>query len=159
LEIHPSDIVFIIISIMIMFFLLRGILWKPLYKLLSARTAAIQESLDRAEKAGEEVESLKTEYQTKLDGLEEEGRALLRQSNMRADEQAKQILAEARSQADAVLEEARIKIESEKAIAVARARDEVAQMATDMAAQILKREISPKDTKTAAEEFFRESAQ
>jgi F0F1-type ATP synthase membrane subunit b/b' len=48
------------------------------------------------------------------------------------------------------------KIEGEKARAVAEARTEVALLATEIAARILKREVSAVDNKAVAEDFFRE---
>ena len=156
-DIHPSDIALNVINIVVLFVLLRLILWKPLHRFLSARAASVQETLDNAEKAQEEALALKETYQQNLDGLETEGRELLRASHIQAEEEVKEILAQAKTQAEGILAEARVKIESEKAIAVARARDDVAQLATDMAARILKREVTVSDNVSAADDFFDES--
>lgn len=157
MDIHPLDIVLIIVHIVILFFLLRLLIWKPLYRFMQQRAASVQETLDSAKQTKEDAEQLKENYLQKLDGLEAEGRKILRDSHVRAEEEAGEVLSDARRQAQSVLDEARIKIESEKSIAVARARDEVAQLATDMAARILRREVSPGDNKVAAEDFFNES--
>lgn len=157
MDIHPTDLALHIINIIVLFVLLRLILWKPIYRFLEARTESVRESLETAEQTRAEALALKDEYQRSLDGLEAQGRELLRSSHVRAEEEAGEILAEAKRHADSMLADARVKIESEKAIAVARARDEVAQLATDMAARILRREVTPHDNVSAAEDFFAES--
>ena len=156
MDIHPTDIIVNIVHILVLFALLRLILWKPLYRFLSARTETVRKTLDSAEQAKRDAQKLKNEYEQKLEGLGEEGRALLRDNHIQAEEEAKRILAEANAKAETIIRDARVKIEAEKADAVAGAREEVAQLATDIAARILKREVSVSDTVAVTEDFFRE---
>lgn len=157
MDIHPTDIIINIINILVLFVLLRVILWKPVHKFTSARAESIREAVDGAEQAKQEALALKDEYKKSIDGLEAEGRVLLRESHIKAEEEAKSIVAEAKEQAQTIIADARVKIEGEKSVAVARARDEVAQLATNMAAHILKRAVTAADSAAAAEDFFNES--
>ena len=56
-----------------------------------------------------------------------------------------------------MLREARRRIEDEKQQAIIGARHEVAELATLMAAKVLRREVSLADSTNAAEDFFNET--
>ena len=154
MDIHPVDILIYVINIAVLFMLLRWILWKPVGRFLSARTARVRAELDKAEKARLEADALKKEYEEGLAGIEAKGRDMMRESQIKASEEAEEILNEARENAKAMIAEARERIAEEKDRAIENAHREVAQLATDMAARILKREVVPDDSMSAVNDFF-----
>ena len=156
MEFHPIDIVISLINIAVLFILLRLILWKHINRYLSERSRRVKAELDSVEKSRLEVEALKLEYEEKMDGIEASGRDLMRESQIKASEEAEQTLMEAREKARVMIQEARVRISEEKELAVVNAEHEIAQIATDMAARILKREVSAGDTNTAIDDFFRD---
>ena len=157
LDLHPVDILINIINIAVLFFLLRIILWKPVIRFLTERAERVRSELADAEKALLDAEALKQEYSKDLEGIEEQGREMMRESQTKASEEAEEILSEARETAKSMISEARERIAEEKERAIDNACREVAQLATDMAARILKREVSPGDSIGAVDDFFRES--
>ena len=64
---------------------------------------------------------------------------------------------DARDKAVVMMAEARERIADEKERAIVNARYEVAQLATDMAARILRREVSKEDSINAVNDFFRDA--
>ena len=157
MDLHPVDILINIINIVVLFILLRIILWKPAYKMLSERAARVQKELQDSQNTLLEAESLKQEYTENLAGIEAQGRSMMRETQIKATEEADEILTDAREKAKTMIAEARERISEERERAVDNARREVAQLATDMAARILKREVMPVDSITAADDFFNES--
>jgi len=155
-DLHPSDILIHIINIFVLFLLLRGILFKPVSKFLSGRTARIGNELKDAETKNVEAKELKAVYEKHIETFEEQGHGIIRDSQVKASEEAAAIIKDARNQAETVIADAQQKIANEKARAVAEARTEVALLATEIAARILKREVSSVDNKAVAEDFFRE---
>ena len=151
-----SDILIHIINIVVLFILLRAILIKPVSRFLSARTERIAKAQKDAETTQAEALELKKVYEQHMETYESEGRELIRQSQLKASDEASAIVRDARNQAEMLIADARSRIESEKVKAVAGARTEVALLATELAARILKREVSAVDNKTVAEDFFRE---
>ena len=157
MDLHPVDILINIINIVVLFILLRIILWKPVYRLLSERAARVQKELDDSQQAMLEADALKQEYAESLAGIEAQGRNMMRDSQIKATEEADEILGDAREKAKTMVAEARERIAEERERAVENARREVAQLATDMAARILKREVIPEDSISAVDEFFSET--
>ena len=154
MELHPVDILINIINIVVLFFLLRSILWKPVNKFLTSRAERVKGELENAEKMRLEAEALKKEYSDELEGIEAHARDVMRESRVKASEEADGILGDAREKARVMIIDARERIAEEKERAIENAHREVAQLATDMASRILKREVAPEDSASAVEDFF-----
>ena len=157
MDFHPEDILISIINIAVLFILLRLILWKHINRFLTAREERVRFILDNAEKTRLEAEALRAEYEAKFEEIEARGRELMRESQTKASEEAEEILKDTRETARNMISEARERIIEERERAIVNAHHEIAQLATDMAARILRREVSPDDSVSAVEDFFRET--
>lgn len=156
MDLSPSEILIHIINILVLFILLRVILIKPITNFLSARKNRIDGDLKDAETKKAEALDMKSAYEKRMETYEEEGHEIIRKSEVKASEEATAIVKEARGQAERIVADAHQKTVAEKAQAVAEARTEVALLATEIAARILKREVSVADNKAVADEFFSE---
>lgn len=152
---QPIDILWNCINIVVLFLLLRMILWRPVSKHLANRAAAVRDQLDVAERTRVEAEALKAQYEHSIAEIEDQGRAILRDSQVRAGTQAKEITDNAQKQAERLFAEAQARIDAERREAVTSASREIAQLAAEMASQILSREVVSTDNLSAADEFFR----
>jgi len=155
-DFHPADILISLINIAVLFILLRLILWKHISRFLSERSQRVRSELETVEKARLDVDGLRKEYEEKIEGAELRGREIMRESQIKAAEEAEEILSEAREKAFGMIVEARERIAEEKERAIVSARNEIAQLATDMAARILRREVSADDSISAVDDFFRD---
>jgi F-type H+-transporting ATPase subunit b len=155
-ELYPLDILIHIINIIVLFLLLRLILFKPVSRFLSERSERINNQLTEAETRLGEAEALKQEYQKSLDSAVEEGHDIVRDSKTRATQEAQLILSGAKAQTDKLFAEAQERIAKEKDRALEQMNHEVAQLSVDIAARILRREVSGADNVALAEEFFHE---
>ena len=158
MELHPVDLVISLINIAVLFILLRLILWKYVHRYLSERAKRVRTELEDAESTRISAQTLKREYEDKVGKIELQGRDMIRESQIKATEASDEILEEAHAKAGALIAEARTIIEEDKQKAILEANHEIAQLATDMAARILRREVSPDDSKHAVEQFFSESS-
>lgn len=156
MELYPLDILIHIINIVVLFLLLRLILFKPVSRYLSERSARISNQLSEAESRLAEAETLKQAYQKQLDKAVEEGHDVIRASKTKATQEAEAILDDAKAQADKFFDEAQERIAKEKERALEQMRQEVAKLSVDIAARILKREVTAADNLALAEEFFHE---
>ncbi|MCL1834721.1 MAG: ATP synthase F0 subunit B [Oscillospiraceae bacterium] len=156
MELHPADILINIVNIAVLFILLRLILWKPISKHLSERAGRVRSELEEADKTLADARELKQEYADELEGIESRARDSMRESRVKAAEEAERILDDAREKSADMLGRARERIAEEREQAVDSARREVTELAAKMAANILKREVAQSDSLSAAEEFFRE---
>ena len=154
MDFHIEDLIVSIINIIVLAALLRLILWKPVSRFLAERAERVRGELESADKARAGAEELRQKYEGQLEDLRSREDDLMRGSKAAAEAETDRMLKEAKEKADNMINDARERIEEEKRQAIAGARHEVAQIATEMAAQILRREVSPIDNRGAAEDFF-----
>ena len=154
MDFHPSDLAFSLINIIVLAFLLRLILWKPVNRFLSERAARVRSELESAEKTRLEAEARLLEYGQQLEGVETRRQEVLRAGQIQASAEAEEILKDAREKSSQLILQARERISEEREREVSGARREMAEMAAEIASSILKREVSPEDSINAAEEFF-----
>jgi F-type H+-transporting ATPase subunit b len=156
-ELYPKELIIHIVNILVTFVLLRLILWKPMLRFMSAREERIKTDLEAAKKLQAEAETVKSDYGRRLDAAQAQGRDIIRDSQTKASEEAGEIINDARRQVEGMMAEARAKIENEREQAIVSARYEMAQMATEIAARILKREVSADDNRAVVDDFFDEA--
>ena len=154
MDFHPEDVIISLINIVVLFVLLRLILWKHVNRFLTDRSNRVQNEMDSAKKQQQEAEALRLEYDKKVDDINERGRDLMRESQLKANEESERILKETRDKAKEMINDAQIRINEEKNQALEKANLEVTRLATDIAARILEREVSQEDNENAVDEFF-----
>lgn len=113
----------------------------PISKALAKRENDIQESMDAAKTAKEEMANLKAENEKLLAEAREERAKLLKE----AKETKNQIIAEAKenakSEASRIMTQANQDIENQKKAAMMEVKNEVGSLALDIAGKVIKREL------------------
>ena len=156
MELYPLDIVIHIINIAVLYFLLRMLLYRPISNYLQARSARIEGELAKAQQTLEQAEQTKQQLDQRLAAAEEEARAIVRRQEEKAAEESAHLLDDARKGADEIMAAAAGRIAQEKARAMRSMREETAQLATEIAARILRREVSLEDNRAVVSNFFSE---
>ncbi len=115
--------------------------FKPIVEALKKREENIQDALDEAKKAKEEMSNLKSENEALLQQAREERVALLND----AKETKNNIIAEAKEKAkvdaNKIVAEARIEIENQKKAALVEVKNTAGLMALEIAEKVIKKEL------------------
>jgi len=155
LDIHPEDVIISLINITVLFILLRLILWKHVIRFLAERKNRVQGEMDDAQKRRNDADKLHDKYNEKLSGIEAQGQEIIQKSKQKANEESEKILKQSRDRAKEMITEAEARIAEEKQQALEDAQLDITGLATQMAAQILEREISEQDNINIVDEFFK----
>ena len=155
MDFHPQDVIISLINIVVLFVLLRLILWKHVAAFLSEREGRVRREKDEAELKRSDAEALYDEYDKKIGEIEEHGRELMRESQAKANAESDRIIRETHERARDIIHEAETRIAQEKDLALEHSREEVTQLATEMASRILGREVSAEDNASVVDEFFK----
>ena len=91
-----------------LFFLLAKMAWKPILASLKEREESIQTALDSAQKAKNEMASLKSENEQLLKQAREERDLILREARDAANRLHDQAQADAKKNADRIIEDAKV---------------------------------------------------
>lgn len=141
LVVDPWWILVSIVQFLVLFFLLRKILWGPVTATLQARADRIREGLEAAEAAKREREQMTVEVERLLGEARREAKAIADRTTKAAEDAASQIRAAAKDEADKIRERGRTDAQQLHDQALAQLRGEVAGMAVLAAGRILGKEV------------------
>jgi F-type H+-transporting ATPase subunit b len=119
--------------------------WKPILAGIRGREESIANALDSAAERDRKSQELLDSYRLKLEGIEEEARQILARSRQEGAAAREALLAEAREEARKLSDEQRRDIEQAKAEALRELNEKTAELAAEMAGQVLRRRLSPQD--------------
>ena len=146
--------IFAWINLLILYILLKKILFKPLKNMIDSRQKEIDDMYQSASDAESDAKSLKAEYEEKMSSAKDESEEIVRAAVRRAQLKEEEILREANVKAARTLERAEEQIELEKKRAVNDVKDQVSSIALDIAAAVISRDVTGSDHEQLINEFI-----
>ena len=141
-------------NLLLLFWIVKKFLYKPVKKMLDARKETIDGSYKRAEEAEQTALLHKKEYEEKLSGAKSEADEIIHSAVQSAKDREKDILTEAKSEADRILRRAEENAALELKKAENTIKEEIVEVSTLISEKILKREISAEDHQTLIDDFI-----
>ena len=139
-----TSVVFIILLI-----LLKRMAWTPILNNVDARNKSIEEALEAAKNARDEMSNLKADN----DRILKEARAERDEMLKEARELKANIISEAKNaakdEADKMIASAKVVIENEKAGAISELKNTVGSLSVDIAEKVLRAELKDVDKQNA----------
>ena len=139
-----TAVVFIILLV-----LLRSLAWKPILSAVKEREQSIEDALNAAKKAKEEMALLNAQNEKILKEARAERDGILKE----AREMKENIINEAKNsatvEANKLIENAKSAIQNEKASAMADIKNQVGQLSIEIAEKILTKELADKSAQVA----------
>ena len=139
-----TAVVFIILLV-----LLRSLAWKPILSAVKEREQSIEDALNAAKKAKEEMALLNAQNEKIMKEARAERDAILKE----AREMKENIINEAKNSATVegikLIENAKTAIQNEKSAAMADIKNQVGQLSIEIAEKILTKELSDKSAQVA----------
>lgn len=137
-------------------FILRRFAWGPIIKGLQDREEKIRADLERAERAAAEANATLEQYRRQLAEARSEAHKIIEQSKQDAGLVAQQLKDQAQSDINQMRGRAETEIDAAKKQAIAEVYEQTADIATQVAGRILRRELDPKQQQTLVDESLRE---
>lgn len=132
------------ISFLILFFLLARFAWKPIMGAIGERERSIEDALLKAEAAKEEMARLTNENEALLKQARAERDLILKEAKQVKDQIIGDAKAAAQTEGNKMIEKAKIEINSQKAIAMADVKNQIATLSVDIAEKILRKQFEDK---------------
>ncbi|MCC6690755.1 MAG: F0F1 ATP synthase subunit B [Bacteroidia bacterium] len=133
----------------IIVFLLKKFAWTPILTMLREREQGIQNALDSAKKAKEEMASLQLNNERILNEAKAERDRLLKEAREMKDSIVNEAKSKAGKEAEKLLAAARESINAEKMAAITELKNQVAVLSIEIAEKILKEDLSSQDKQKA----------
>lgn len=139
---------------LILFLLLKKFLFTPVKAMMDSREKELTDAYALADTMQAQAEGLKAEYAASLSGAKDEADGIVREAYKRAQDQSNQILQEARGKAALVASKAEQEIAQEKKKAINEIKDEISDMAIQIATKVVEKDITAQDHEKLIQEFI-----
>jgi F-type H+-transporting ATPase subunit b len=127
---------------------------KPIQSFFAERRRAIQQDLERSAELQRQAEERYAKWQRRLVDLERELEGIRRVSRERAEAEREHILSDARASAARIEQTARLAVDQELRRAREQLRDEASKLAVELAAGLLREQVTPADRDRLLDEFI-----
>ncbi len=143
-------------NLIILYFFLKKLLFKPVKNMIDSRQKEVDDMYADAEAARAEATEMRLEYDEKISHANEESEQILRTAQRKAQLKEEEIIKEAGIEAARIRERAEGEILLEKKRMLTEIKDEVSDMAIDIATAVIEREISAKEHSALIDSFIDE---
>jgi len=145
-----------IVNFLIIFYLLKKFLYKPVLGMLKKRADKIEEGLKQAEESRVSLEKTLDEEKKILVKAQEEARAIIEESRSQAVVVSQQIEEDTRKQADRILKEAKEQIDQESKDTERKLSEKVSVLAEGMLTKSLEGFFGEKEQKQIASKIVKQ---
>ena len=154
LDPHVGLIIWTIITFLVVLFVLKKFAWPHLLAALDEREQRISDAIATAEQARQEAEEVLREHRQKLAAADEEARQVVAEAREAGANVRQTIVSQAREEAERMLDQARTSIESEKRAAIAELRRETANLAVQAAGALIDANLDDEKNRGLVDDFI-----
>jgi len=133
------------LTFLLLLVLLRKFAWKPILKAVKSREDSIEEALEAAALAKEEMAGLKADNEKILNEAKLERDKLLKEAREMKDKIINEAKEKATAEQNKIFENGRLTIQNEIAAAETKLKNTVAKLSVDIAEKVIKTELSDKN--------------
>ncbi|MDD2554296.1 MAG: F0F1 ATP synthase subunit B [Desulfotomaculaceae bacterium] len=148
-----------IVDFVILLIFLKLVVYKPLCKLLENRSEHVANNIAAAEQERQEAEQLKAGYEAEMRRAREKAQEIVEKATRASEDQALQIVSNAKNEAEKLKENALAGIEREKQKAVAELREQVATLSVLVAGKIINKTMSKDIQRSMINDFIKEAGE
>lgn len=155
MDINPTTIFITIVNFIILLLFLRHFLFDKVNGAIESRANEVKETIDRANADRAEAEALKSENQEKLKMAKEEGKTIVSQYKLKAEEVSEDIVKEANREAQLIMERAKKEAERQKEKLTSELREETVNLAVLLSSKALEKSINEEEHRRLIQDFIK----
>ncbi len=149
-----SAVIWQIIGFVLLIVLLGRLVKKPLASFLSQRQEEVRNAMEQAARKKEEAEALLSEWQRKVDSLNQEVKDLHQRIREEGEAEQKKIVSRAKEEGERIRRQAGVVAEQEVTKARAALKGEMVDLSVALAEKLLKEAIKPQDQERLIQEYI-----
>lgn len=153
MELDVVRIGWTIVNFILLYFILRHFLFKPVNGTIESRQQDIKNDIDTAQADRIEAEKLKKENVEKLAHAREEGKAIVEDYKVKAEKVSEEITTGASNEAQLILERAKKEAEREKEKAEDEIKSQVVELAMLISSKALNKSLDETEHRRLIEDF------
>lgn len=130
------------LSFLIVVFILSKFAWKPILNSLKERETSIEDALNAAKKAKDEVANMKAENEALLQEARMERNRMMKEARDTKDAIISEARTKAKTESDRLLAIARESIQNEKMSAITELKNQVATLSIEIAEKVIRQQLA-----------------
>ncbi len=158
LGVNLSTLIAQIVNFVILFALLYVFAYKPIMKMLDARSGKIKEGMEQAESMKAQAAHAEEEIKKQLETASKEGQARIARAVQAAEEVKQKAQEEARQEGEVLIKRARTEIQHERDEAIDELRKEFADLTIKAAEKVIDRSLDKEAHRQLIDKVLEESA-
>jgi len=143
-----------VINILVLCFILKKLLFKPVTKFMNNRTKKIEDALKEAEESKEMVRQMKLEYDEKIKVAKDEGQKVIEMYRNMAEKEYNSIIDSAKKEANQMILNAKAELEVEKEQLIASIKGEISDLVFATSEKILRKNLDNDTNRKLISEFI-----
>ncbi len=147
-----------VINFGILFLVLRFVAYKPIMRMMDARSNKIKDSLEQAGRIKQQAAVAEQETAKKIEEAGAEARRLIAQATASGEAMRQKAQADARTDAEKLIAQARGQISQERDDAIGELRKEFADLTVLAAEKVIKRSLDKEAQRSLIEQTLEESS-
>lgn len=153
-----SNFFFSILNLIVLYFILKKILFRPVTNHMTDRANKIQEAIDSAARTKDMIEEMKLEYDEKIRNSTEEGKKIVNEYIDKANKEYEDILKKAKESSNKLIDEAREEIEIEKKQALMEIKEEISDLVLRVGEKLIKKNLDDEDNRKIISDFIKDES-
>ena len=143
-------------NLLLLTWIIKKFLFKPVKKMLDARRAAIDEDYAQAKAAQEEAEESRLNYEAAMAAARQTSDQIIADASRTAEYRSNEIVAEARERASEIRRQAETDALLERKKAEDEMKHEIANVSAQLTGKLLQREINEEDHRELIDSFLKD---
>lgn len=156
LNINFFTALFTLVNTVVLFLVLKKFLFKPVMRMIADRQQEIDDMYDKADREKEQAALLRSEYEQKLSVAADTSERLVKEAVARGQSREEEIIRKANLEAEAILRKANADIAQEKKKAVNDAKNEISELAMEIAGKVVGKNLNPEEQAKLVDQFIDE---
>ena len=157
LDFQLSTVIFTVLNLLILYVVLRKLLFGRVNRILEERAALVEKELSSAERQKAQAEEMRKEYEDQL--AHAQAAKIVDQAKARGEQEYQAILDQAQEDTRRMQEQAQAKNRADREKLMRSARQEVAQLAVLAAAKVTGQALDQDSDRAMAEQFLSEAGE
>ena len=150
------NLVFTIINLLVLYFLMKKFLFKPVNNIIAKREEAIKKQFDEADEAQKKADELKKEYEASLANAREDSAKLVQEAKEKARVEYDRIVKSADEEVAKKLQKAEETIQEEKNKSLRSMQSEIQGLVVAAATKVVGEQVSSENSQKLYDDFIAE---
>ena len=142
------------VNLVVMYVVLKKILFKPVMKVMEDRENNIKKKIDDAEQMQSDAKEYKNRYKEQLSNAKKDGEDIVKRAQDAAKRECEHMIKETKREADKIIEMAKMEIEKEREVMIKEIREQVVDLSILAASKIMEINLNSETNKKVVQNFL-----